>query len=314
MSPRLPPGAAGRGPRHPRRDDRGPAGRRHRARLPARGVRVPRSFGERVRRFEEGLELMKAIWTQPSVTFSGRFWQLSGAEPHIQSWQSPAPAGLAGRARARRGAAGRPGGGQVDHPAGRRPGRCRAAARAVLRRAGPPAASPRAPQPLRRNVFLGADRDDALEQFRRASAAALPALRAQRPRGVAARRGGARLRRGRRRHVLAGRRTTCWPRSSRSPRPSLSIRSSCAPAGRAWTPTGSCPTSTTRPQAGAGYRGDPAVRRPGRRGLTVRGIHHAGIVVSDLDRAIDFYTGVLGLELMTDPTPPPRRAAPRRSC
>ena len=36
----------------------------------------------------------------------------------------------------------------------------------------------------------------------------------------------------------------------------------------------------------------------------MRGIHHAGIVVSDLDRAIDFYTGVLGLELMTEPTPP----------
>jgi catechol 2,3-dioxygenase-like lactoylglutathione lyase family enzyme len=36
----------------------------------------------------------------------------------------------------------------------------------------------------------------------------------------------------------------------------------------------------------------------------VRGIHHAGIVVSDLSRAIDFYTGVLGLELMTEPTPP----------
>jgi catechol 2,3-dioxygenase-like lactoylglutathione lyase family enzyme len=36
----------------------------------------------------------------------------------------------------------------------------------------------------------------------------------------------------------------------------------------------------------------------------VRGIHHAGIVVSDLDRAIDFYTAVLGLELMTEPTPP----------
>jgi glyoxylase I family protein len=36
----------------------------------------------------------------------------------------------------------------------------------------------------------------------------------------------------------------------------------------------------------------------------MRGIHHAGIVVSDLHRAIDFYTGVLGLELMTEPTPP----------
>jgi catechol 2,3-dioxygenase-like lactoylglutathione lyase family enzyme len=36
----------------------------------------------------------------------------------------------------------------------------------------------------------------------------------------------------------------------------------------------------------------------------VLGIHHAGIVVSDLDRSIDFYTGVLGLELLTEPTPP----------
>src|SRR6478752_1099611 len=32
------------------------------------------------------------------------------------------------------------------------------------------------------------------------------------------------------------------------------------------------------------------------------GIHHAGIVVSDLDRAIDFYTGVLGLTLLSEPT------------
>jgi glyoxylase I family protein len=36
----------------------------------------------------------------------------------------------------------------------------------------------------------------------------------------------------------------------------------------------------------------------------VIGIHHAGIVVSDLDRSIDFYTTVLGLVLMTEPTQP----------
>ncbi|MCW2529072.1 MAG: methylmalonyl-CoA epimerase [Pseudonocardiales bacterium] len=35
----------------------------------------------------------------------------------------------------------------------------------------------------------------------------------------------------------------------------------------------------------------------------MKGIHHAGIVVSDLDRAIDFYTGVLGLEMMSEPSP-----------
>jgi catechol 2,3-dioxygenase-like lactoylglutathione lyase family enzyme len=34
----------------------------------------------------------------------------------------------------------------------------------------------------------------------------------------------------------------------------------------------------------------------------ITGIHHAGITVSDLDRSIDFYTGVLGLELLTEPS------------
>jgi glyoxylase I family protein len=36
----------------------------------------------------------------------------------------------------------------------------------------------------------------------------------------------------------------------------------------------------------------------------MRGIHHAGIVVSQLDRATEFYVGVLGLEMMSEPTPP----------
>jgi len=34
------------------------------------------------------------------------------------------------------------------------------------------------------------------------------------------------------------------------------------------------------------------------------GIHHAGIVVSDLDRSIDFYTDVLGLRMATGPSAP----------
>lgn len=41
----------------------------------------------------------------------------------------------------------------------------------------------------------------------------------------------------------------------------------------------------------------------------MRGIHHAGIVVTDIHRSIDFYTGVLGLELVSDLTPP--AAGPR---
>ena len=29
-----------------------------------------------VARFNEGLQLMKALWSEPQVTFEGRFWQL----------------------------------------------------------------------------------------------------------------------------------------------------------------------------------------------------------------------------------------------
>src|SRR5215469_16406079 len=32
-----------------------------------------------VARFIEGLQLMKACWTEPHITFSGRFWQLDDA-------------------------------------------------------------------------------------------------------------------------------------------------------------------------------------------------------------------------------------------
>jgi catechol 2,3-dioxygenase-like lactoylglutathione lyase family enzyme len=35
----------------------------------------------------------------------------------------------------------------------------------------------------------------------------------------------------------------------------------------------------------------------------MRGLHHTGIVVSDLERSIDFYGGVLGLEMLTEPSP-----------
>lgn len=35
----------------------------------------------------------------------------------------------------------------------------------------------------------------------------------------------------------------------------------------------------------------------------MNGQHHVGITVSDLDRALDFYHGVLGLELASEPSP-----------
>ena len=35
----------------------------------------------------------------------------------------------------------------------------------------------------------------------------------------------------------------------------------------------------------------------------MRGVHHTGIIISDLERSIDFYRDVLGLELLTEPSP-----------
>jgi probable F420-dependent oxidoreductase len=42
-------------------------------------------------RFNEGLQLMKALWTEPEVTHSGRFWQLDGARMEPKPFQKPYP-------------------------------------------------------------------------------------------------------------------------------------------------------------------------------------------------------------------------------
>ncbi|HEV2284338.1 MAG TPA: LLM class flavin-dependent oxidoreductase [bacterium] len=44
-----------------------------------------------VTRFVEGLQLMKALWTEPRVTFKGRFWQLDGATMEPKPFQKPYP-------------------------------------------------------------------------------------------------------------------------------------------------------------------------------------------------------------------------------
>jgi probable F420-dependent oxidoreductase len=44
-----------------------------------------------VARFTEGLELMKALWTQPDVKFAGRFWHLDGAAMEPKPFQKPYP-------------------------------------------------------------------------------------------------------------------------------------------------------------------------------------------------------------------------------
>ena len=48
----------------------------------------PESF---VARFSEGLRLMRALWTEPRVSFTGRFWQLDGAAMEPKPFQKPGP-------------------------------------------------------------------------------------------------------------------------------------------------------------------------------------------------------------------------------
>jgi alkanesulfonate monooxygenase SsuD/methylene tetrahydromethanopterin reductase-like flavin-dependent oxidoreductase (luciferase family) len=42
-------------------------------------------------RFTEGVGLMKALWTEPSVTFDGEFWQLKDAAMEPKPYQKPYP-------------------------------------------------------------------------------------------------------------------------------------------------------------------------------------------------------------------------------
>ena len=44
-----------------------------------------------VSRFTEGLELMRAMWTQDRVDFDGRFWQAHGAAMEPKPFQKPHP-------------------------------------------------------------------------------------------------------------------------------------------------------------------------------------------------------------------------------
>src|SRR5207244_5200264 len=44
-----------------------------------------------IARFTEGIRLMKTCWTEPRITFSGRFWQLDGAAMEPKPFQKPHP-------------------------------------------------------------------------------------------------------------------------------------------------------------------------------------------------------------------------------
>jgi probable F420-dependent oxidoreductase len=44
-----------------------------------------------VARFNEGVELMKTLWTEPTITFGGRFWRLDGETMEPKPFQKPHP-------------------------------------------------------------------------------------------------------------------------------------------------------------------------------------------------------------------------------
>jgi alkanesulfonate monooxygenase SsuD/methylene tetrahydromethanopterin reductase-like flavin-dependent oxidoreductase (luciferase family) len=49
------------------------------------------AMAERVPRFEEGLALMKRLWTEAEVTHRGRFYRVTGARPTARPYQRPYP-------------------------------------------------------------------------------------------------------------------------------------------------------------------------------------------------------------------------------
>jgi alkanesulfonate monooxygenase SsuD/methylene tetrahydromethanopterin reductase-like flavin-dependent oxidoreductase (luciferase family) len=49
------------------------------------------AFAERVSRFEEGVRLLRELWTQDRVTFHGEHWTLEEAQPHLHPIQQPSP-------------------------------------------------------------------------------------------------------------------------------------------------------------------------------------------------------------------------------
>lgn len=48
-------------------------------------------FDRRFAMLDEGLTVIKRLWSDPSVTFAGQFWSLTDARPHITPVQQPHP-------------------------------------------------------------------------------------------------------------------------------------------------------------------------------------------------------------------------------
>ena len=118
-----------------------------------------------VARFTEGIELMKALWTQPRVTFHGEFWQLEGAPMEPKPFQKPYPPlwfGAASEPAVRR--AVRMGDGFFG--AGASTTAAFAELVGVVRKALTEAGRPAADFPIAKRVYVGIDEDAARARAR----------------------------------------------------------------------------------------------------------------------------------------------------
>jgi alkanesulfonate monooxygenase SsuD/methylene tetrahydromethanopterin reductase-like flavin-dependent oxidoreductase (luciferase family) len=125
-------------------------------------------FQERVGRLEEGLELMRKMWTEERVDHEGKYFTVKDAKPHIRPWQSPhPPIWLGGHSRPGVRRAGRFGDRWAIPPETEIPEvkeRMRIFTEEQQARGLPPSH-----QPFRRNVFIADDRETAVRDFMRVS-------------------------------------------------------------------------------------------------------------------------------------------------
>ena len=132
----------------------------------------------RVGRLEEGLEIMKKLWTEDEVTFQGRYWQLDAVTPHIRPTQQPhMPVWIGGVALAGAVRAGRIADGYITNPEATEADireRLLAVQEGFAERG-----RPMNRQPLRRNVMLGKDQDEAVRRYMAASQARYQAYAAR---------------------------------------------------------------------------------------------------------------------------------------
>lgn len=119
---------------------------------------------ERGARLDEMLKLMTLLWTEETVDFDGRFWQLKNATPHIQPLQNPHPpiwVGGTSAAGAKR--AGRLGDGYIPNPEAT-PAEVEDRYRLVRGERAERGLAMRA-MPLRRNIMLGSSIEDATNKY-----------------------------------------------------------------------------------------------------------------------------------------------------